>query len=454
MDRRNYLEIVSEQIRCKKALPLVTNELESHIEDQKTDYMAEGMTAREAEEAAVREMGDPVEVGVQMDGIHKPKMPWKMIALIVFISMIGYGIQCQMDAFLQGVSISEVPLENILIQKSFLYYIVGIAVMIGICFLDYTWIARYAEKLSMAMFFGTALGMLWRGNMVNGSLTVIVISGINITVSLLVYLFVPLYCAVLYKYRGEGYDAIVKAVLWMVPPLLVVEFVPSTLTSITLLLSFLVILFAAVYKNWFKVSKKIVLGGIGTFIFVYPAVVCAFVWMYGYEYQKMRLQVLLDPASTDAGYQILMLRKLIDGSKFIGQNNTFNKEFMALPVNHDYVLTYVTSYYGILAAVAGMALLVFMIFRLMKISLKQKNQLGMLMGVGCSAVFIFQIIFYILNNIGIFSFGGSYCPLLNRGGTGTVVTYTLLGLILSICRYQNVLPEQIDIKKKHVEKSA
>ena len=34
MDRRNYLEILSEQIRCKRALPLVTGELEVHIEEQ------------------------------------------------------------------------------------------------------------------------------------------------------------------------------------------------------------------------------------------------------------------------------------------------------------------------------------------------------------------------------------------------------------------------------------
>ena len=65
MDRRNYLEILSEQIRCKRALPLVTGELEVHIEEQKADFLAEGMTEREAEEAAVREMGDPVAVGVE-----------------------------------------------------------------------------------------------------------------------------------------------------------------------------------------------------------------------------------------------------------------------------------------------------------------------------------------------------------------------------------------------------
>ena len=74
MDKKKYIQTVTEQIRCKRALPLVTKELEGHIEDQKSDYMKAGMNVEEAEEAAVLEMGDPVEVGVEMDRIHRPKM--------------------------------------------------------------------------------------------------------------------------------------------------------------------------------------------------------------------------------------------------------------------------------------------------------------------------------------------------------------------------------------------
>ena len=89
MDKKKYIQTVTEQIRCKRALPLVTKELEGHIEDQKSDYMKAGMNAEEAEEAAVLEMGDPVEVGVEMDRIHRPKMAWKMIGLIAILNLAG-----------------------------------------------------------------------------------------------------------------------------------------------------------------------------------------------------------------------------------------------------------------------------------------------------------------------------------------------------------------------------
>ena len=34
-------------------------------------------------------MGDPVEVGIEMDQIHRPKMAWKMIGLIAILNLAG-----------------------------------------------------------------------------------------------------------------------------------------------------------------------------------------------------------------------------------------------------------------------------------------------------------------------------------------------------------------------------
>ena len=58
MDRNEYLEIVMEQIRCKRAVPYLKGELEDHIQDQKDAFIADGMIPEEAEMMAVREMGD------------------------------------------------------------------------------------------------------------------------------------------------------------------------------------------------------------------------------------------------------------------------------------------------------------------------------------------------------------------------------------------------------------
>lgn len=96
IEKRNYIEKVSEQVRCKRALPEILNELDAHISDQKADYMASGMSEKEAELAAIREMGDPVAVGVEFDEIHRPRMPWKMIMIIGVISLAGFILQAML----------------------------------------------------------------------------------------------------------------------------------------------------------------------------------------------------------------------------------------------------------------------------------------------------------------------------------------------------------------------
>ena len=65
-----YLQAVLEQIRCKKVHPYIREELMGHIQDQIEDNRKSGMSEKEAEEAAVRDMGDPVEIGVEFDRIH------------------------------------------------------------------------------------------------------------------------------------------------------------------------------------------------------------------------------------------------------------------------------------------------------------------------------------------------------------------------------------------------
>ena len=48
MERRDYLELLTSQIRCKKMCPVIAREVEDHIEDQKQAFLEEGMTDAEA----------------------------------------------------------------------------------------------------------------------------------------------------------------------------------------------------------------------------------------------------------------------------------------------------------------------------------------------------------------------------------------------------------------------
>ena len=93
MKMEEYLNKVTEQMRCKKARASVAGELENHILDQMEAYKQEGLEEEEALDKAIIQMGDPVEVGVSFDRIHRPQISWSMLILVGVISIFSIILQ-------------------------------------------------------------------------------------------------------------------------------------------------------------------------------------------------------------------------------------------------------------------------------------------------------------------------------------------------------------------------
>lgn len=424
-----YLAAVTEQIRCKKARGTVAEELRQHMEDQKAAFLAEGMDARDAEAAAVREMGDPVETGVALDRIHRPKMAWGMILLIGVLSFAGFAAQYLLQ---RNFSEGDFMPENG--ARSLAYMLIGFGVMLGVCMIDYSRIAYRAKWISAVLFLGMLIGLKFFGAQVNGSRAWILLPGLSVNVPLASFLFVPLYGAILYSFRGQGYRAVGKGILWMLPVIIMVVLRPSPSVAFVLFFCFLLTLSAAVYKKWYRVSRMRTLGTLWGGVILLQAAMYVRLMRFGADYQKERLDMYLSGPGSN-GY-LFQKYKWIQAGEVVEDSGR-------------YVLAYVISYYGILAGVLLSGLLAFLLLRLLHHSLRQKNQLGMLMGVGCSTVLIVQTVFYVLDNLGVIPLVGNYCPFLTYGGTGCIVTYTLLGILLSIYRYQNVLGTCPEIKTGH-----
>ncbi len=440
MNREEYLKILTEQIRCKMARGEVSKEISGHIEDQTRTFMSEGLERSEAEELAVREMGDPVETGNELDKVHRPRMPWGMVALIVVLSIAGYGVyyllaaRCVDEA---GNGVVDVSLHA---GRQFLYLIVGLVVMVGVCFADYTRIAARSRELMVLLFAGSAVGIMFSGLTINGARSWIDLRILTVNVLMLLMLTVPLYAAILYRYRGGTGGTAVKAVLWMLPGTGMAFFCNGTWMSVILLLTYLIVFALAVWKNWFQIPRRLCLAAIGAAALLLPVVAAFYVGFFGEDYQKERLGAIFGTGE-ELNFVSAFVRELLTGSRLLGKNTGLPDTVMMPADPREIALAGLAGYYGILAALAVAGALLFLLLRFLHISLRQRNQLGMLMGTGCAAVFLIQTGIYIVNNLGIAYFG-TYCPFLSMGGSGAVVTYIILGLMLSVCRYRNTAPER------------
>ena len=170
--------------------------------------MAEGMKEEEAEKAAVEEMGDPVEVGVEMDQIHRPKMPWKAIFVIALMQILS-GM---FAAFFLKQNESYGYIAGI---RQIFRLAMAFSVMILVCYMDYSWIGKHARLLAGSYLLFMVLMRHFFALQINGAVRWIGVGGFIVSLSLMSWLFLPLYGAVLYRYRGEGYGAVLKAIVWM-----------------------------------------------------------------------------------------------------------------------------------------------------------------------------------------------------------------------------------------------
>lgn len=86
-----FARTAAEQLRWKKARPLVEDELLTHLCDQRDALMAGGMDETVATAESLRLTGDPYEIGTELDRVHRPKTPKLLFALAALIALVFHA---------------------------------------------------------------------------------------------------------------------------------------------------------------------------------------------------------------------------------------------------------------------------------------------------------------------------------------------------------------------------
>jgi len=72
----DFVRIVTDQIRFPLDRKIIAIELEDHIHELESFYIEELKDPSEAHDIAIQEMGDPVEIGKELNKVHKPIWGW------------------------------------------------------------------------------------------------------------------------------------------------------------------------------------------------------------------------------------------------------------------------------------------------------------------------------------------------------------------------------------------
>lgn len=439
-----YIKLLLEQIRCKKAHPYIKEEIQGHIEEQIAENIRFGMSKEEAEKAAVEDMGSPVEVGISLDRIHKPQIAWGMIILMAVISIAGIILQIVIET---QTGVHEINSMNYAIDV-----IKGFIIMLIVYRMDYSVIARYSKIIAVFLF-GMCVFSFFNGVEINGAICYVKLGSIEISLFSIMMLYVPVYGAVIYKYYGLGYKGFFKSLLWLIFPVVMAYRLTNISLAFILLLSMSVVLTTAISLGWFCIAKRKTILGLWGSIWGLPLLFLGIVWKANMlaSYQIQRIQVFF---SGSDGLNYInniysILRWNLQNSQFLGSNGKDLKYMFE--IGDSYLLSHVLSVYGQVAAIMISGVLIFLILQIFLLSFQQKNQVGMCMGCGCGMVLLLNIILNIGINVGWIPLSRSFLPFFSSGENNIIACYVLVGIILSIHRYKNIYPTQISTKLKTVK---
>ena len=420
-----YLKTLLEQIRCKKAHASIYHEIRGHIEEQVADNIAEGMSKDDALKAALNDMGDPVQTGVEMDQLHRPQMAWRIL--------------------IQYLVTRDIPDNSAYFFRHHIFNaIISFSAMIVVYRIDYSLIGKYSKWIATIFLLFFAFQIFIVEMRLNGTLYMRILSKVLI-MSPFFFLYVPLFGAILYQYRGKGWRVVPKIFIWMALPLFLTLELPNLGVTISLFFMLASLLTIAVWKGWFTFHKKKFLTAFWGISISFPIASVAILMQTGKPapYQTARIHALFDP--TVENHTLQTLRSIVTNSAFIGASN--KKSLLQEGQNSDYILSTLSAYYGILAALVAVLLIFLLIRKIFQISSSQKNQLGMMMGYGCGMVFFVSAFWNVLVTLGLVFPTYTFLPFFSYGGVTMVVTYILLGIVLSIYRYKNVLSDTYMYKK-------
>lgn len=426
----NFLDSVCSLIKSKGARKTIRRELQDHINDQKQAYILKGFSEEEATIKAVNEMGDPLEVGKELNKTHKPIIEWSVLIVIAVFTVISGVMQ-----YIITVSGTNLGLDySMLVFKKFLMYApVAIIIFFIAYFFDYTLIKKYT--------WGFYISYLIL--MVTIAITSPKIYGISYYLTYPSFLFVPIYAGLVYRFREKGYIGILLSGIICIPTFIITIRYSTIYGTLIIAFSCLAILTTAIIKGYFNCNTKKSLG-----LVYIPTVITALLGIsFLNSYQTARLTHLItqnaDPQGM--GYITNTIRTIVSKAKPFGETFILNKPIeRVLPDWHtDFSFTFLIGKLGYVPAIMVSALMLFLLYKLYKITIKQRNNFGQLVSLGGICIITMQFVLSILPNIGIYTLLADVPPFIAYGFTNFALIMGLLGLILSVHRRTNIADENL-----------
>ena len=411
-----YLENVCRLIKNKSVHEDIKDELLCHIEDRVEIEISSGKSIDEAIEIAICNMGDFKTVGKELGKIHKSTPDWLLLIITAMLITLGMVSLAMPDNNYNNLS------KNFFV-RSLSYGILGLVVLIVLQKFDYKSLKKHSVNIyigTWAILILTVLFSTYISKFI--ILHKIAFSFINISP----FVFVIALCGVFDNYNWNNKECL-KCLIMSLMPALFFILIPSLPNAMIYSISIMTVVIVAGMK---KIYISL-LGGFSVILFY------LMVWSQPYRISRIFTFLNYEQDVNGQGYIYNIIAKLLKSSKFIGQGNI--SVLQALPnAKIDFVLIYILSTFGWIAAISLIILVLAFIMRIGIVYFKIKNKYGKLLIIGLFMLFLVQFSISILMNLCLFPILGVNMPFISYGVSNLFISIISIGIISSIYKWENV----------------
>lgn len=165
-------------------------------------------------------------------------------------------------------------------------------------------------------------------------------------------------------------------------------------------------------------------------------IITPFMWGRLADYQKLRILTFLDPGMDPrgAGYQIIQSKIAIGSGGLLGKGflrgSQTRLDFVPEP-HTDFVFSVLGEEFGLLGCLLVLFLFGYVFYRAISIAVRCRSRFASLLVAGAASIFLFQFFVNIGMTLGFMPVTGLPLPFVSYGGTSLVLSWTLIGLIVS-----------------------
>ena len=403
-----FVSEVTNHIKSKEAKSFVATELDFHLKQAKNTWIEKGLSEEVAENKAVEQMGSPIKLGQELNKLHKPKVDWFL--LILLVAAMGLG-------FLPIIALGH---TNDLLMNKVIFVILGIATAVGIMLLDY----RKLERLGWLFYTIGILILLAIKCFPTGYVigeAIIKIGPIKIDCLMTMPFFFLAWASFFNNSRLKFMHLLMLYVFSL--------YLFST-TSI-LLPIFIYITMVFVMLWWSKLGKKT--AWLITILPILPLIIRdLFSWSAVKEYRIARILGFINPARDQWD---LRLQEAMSSAGWFGTYGNIK----SIPAAHtDFVFASLTYYYGYVLALVLVIILSLFAVRIMNIAYKINDGYGKLLLVGGVTLFVVHFIYNVGMILGLLPRTFISLPFISYGLIPTLFHAFIMGIVLSVYRRKDM----------------